>query len=95
MDKTNSLNSEMLRLMSEVFNSVDLVQSDLDELADVLEGFALYLIDKDHAESLVRVLRAQGWTICPPLPALLESASGGDGEAEEHEKVKVGGTCVD
>ena len=86
MDKTNSLNRDLLRMMGEVFNSVELVQSDLDEL---------YLVDKDHAERLVGLLRSMGWTICPPLPGMLESASGGDGELEEHEEIGVGGTCVE
>lgn len=87
MDKTNSLNREILRLMSEVFNSVEPSAEEFEILESQRTVY--------KARALLRQLRREGWTICPPLPALLESASGGDGEPEEHEKVKVGGTCVE
>ena len=95
MDKTNSLNREMLRLMREVFNSVELAHGDTSDLVSIMEEVFVNMVTFLDAESLVRVLRAQDWIICPPLSTLLESASGGDGEPEEHEKIKVGGTCVE
>ena len=78
MDKVNSLNRDLLRMMREVFNSVEPVQSDLDELADVLEGFALYLVDKGDAERLVGMLRSIGWVVSPPLPVLATPSAEGD-----------------
>ncbi len=67
MDKVNSLNREMLRLMREVFNSVEPSAEELEMLESRKTVF--------KARALLRQLRRDGWTVSPPLPGMLQAAS--------------------